>query len=222
MKNLLLSVSALVLFAAPVATAQVEVVDTGGVYDSIRTWSRGTPFDQSFECNKMVSFRGSVADCSYKCNDNYCMSTCNEPPGGGEARFKLQAEDCQKDQVSIYGENGFETVVTREDYEKAGNTWLIGLLKAHSQYIRPAGAVVEVSFAFPQSVHVIGGGERRTVQAMKISGTVRYGNVRQGASFDVLMMPSEKGLKQLAIFRGDLDDYFMRQRGVKDAMAPTF
>lgn len=195
------------------AFAEVSVIDKGGVFEHLKFWNFGLPFDQALQCGSSESFSSTVSNCTYQCNNQYCVSKCSE--ARTLPKFKLFVEDCADSIAYVYGENGFEAKVSREDYEIAGNTWLIGFLKAHSHFIQPEGRV-ELNWASPRQVSLIKGGKKQSVQATLVVGTIYSGETTQGFGIEVLLLPKLIGAAQIGIFRADREDVFMKLRGVLD------
>ncbi len=198
------------------AWAEVEVTDSGHVFEHISMFSKGPDFLSSFTCNTKESFFSTVSQCTYKCNPNWCMSTCSQNKDGLHLD-EYYVEDCTADLVHVYGQNGLEVTVTRADYEAGANTWLISLLKSHAQFIKPEGKI-DLNFSFPGHVDIIAKGKKVTVPSETIYGNVSDGVSPQTYSFEVILIPQESGLRQLAYFRANTNDIFMQLRGAKEVM----
>lgn len=194
--------------------AEVEIEDPSGrIYEDIKIWTPGLPFSQAFTCGDTANFSATVSNCAYKCTDSYCQSQCNEATSF--PKYDLFVEDCSAEEVNIYGENGFSAKVTKAEYEKSGNNWLIALLKSHPHFIQPEGKVI-LEFSAPRSVSMLKNGKKISVRGHYLIGTIRSQDTRQGFQFEVFLLPEEKGIRQIGYFRAGWEDIFFKLRGIID------
>lgn len=130
----------------------------------------------------------------------------------GRKKFAVAVEDCSADKASIYGENGMNLTVTREDFKKGGNTFILPFLQDIGRYVKPAGKVL-LTKVFPKYVAVIENGNKTPTMAYDVTVEVDYGPGMQRPSFSLVVVPTLNDIRSIASF-GQMQDSFYRFKGI--------
>ncbi|MGE4133562.1 MAG: hypothetical protein AB7F86_18140 [Bdellovibrionales bacterium] len=192
------------------AFATLEVVDEGGVLAKLAGYSRGLKFEDVKTCGTQYPISATEGSCSYRCTGSFCTSTCSGP---SQPQFAVAAENCEADSFDIYGENGIDLHVTREDFTQGGNTLVLPFLRDLDRYFQPTGKVV-LTNVFPSMASIIQDGDKKMVTAYDIWAEVRFTEGTMGAGFQITVIPSFKDLRQIAVIGTTPNSYFYKIAGV--------
>lgn len=188
----------------------IEIEDQGGVFERLAAESQGNTFDDVMKCGQRHTIGATDASCSVQCSTAFCRSMCSQavPPN-----FDIAVEDCSDGLAHIYGENGISIPVSKADFAKGGNTLAWVFLQDIGRYLKPVGKVI-LDSAWWRPVTMIVNGDKTSVDAVEIWGTISYGENVQSLNFTLTVIPQQRDARQIAFFGPDPMNYFYRVKGV--------
>lgn len=203
-----LFVFALLLYGS--VSSAVEIVDEGQVFSRLAQYTSGVKFEDVMKCGQTHNFAASEGVCQFNCNTNFCMSTCSEP---APRKFAVAVEDCTADKASVYGENGMDLTVTRDDFKKGGNTMILPFLQDIGRYVKPAASKIVLTRVFPKYVALIENGNKTSTMAYDVTVEVDYGPGLQRPQFSLVVVPTFNDIRSIASF-GQMPNDFYRFKGL--------
>jgi hypothetical protein len=192
--------------------ALFQVVDKGEVLKGLSEWSPGQSYS-SLVCRESFAYQADMTTCQVKCFNSYCMSKCDRVHQPGAVRFQLTADECTESGFFVFGDNGLSIEVTKEQYEKDSNLWLMPFLQNIGHFIQPDGIVEMKNYSF-RTADYIADGKKTTLRIALVMGEIKYPGAAAGLGFELWLAPSLAGPRQIVMFRLGHDDIFLQLRGL--------